>query len=86
MARDESLTAIHEQLMDLVVALEAYGARLEDERARSSDNVGLQRLLGVQLKRVGWLLDYLNQDGDETLRDLMDRDYVVQEARRGRFV
>jgi hypothetical protein len=86
LARDEALTVIHERLMDLVEALETYRARLEGEQARASDNTGLQRLLGVQLKRVGRMLDYLDQDGEETLRDLMDRDYVVNEARHGRFV
>ena len=86
MARDEALTVIHERLMELVEALETYRARMEDEQARASDNTGLQRLLGVQLKRVRRMLDYLDQDGEETLRDLMDRDYVVNEARHGRFV
>lgn len=85
MTDSSGLASVYDRLNDLVQALEAYRSELEAERVSVAGNEGLHHLLGLQLRRTQQLLDYLDNDADETIRDLVDRGHVIREARSGRF-
>lgn len=81
----DALEGVYDRLNDLVAALKSYQDQVRAERAAAPENEGLRHLLGLQLDRVERLLDYLDREGDETLRDMIDRQHVIREARAGRF-
>ena len=86
MANDDFNVAAYEHFNQLVQCLEDYRQQLAEERESAGDNMDLQRLIGLQVKRINLMLDYLDSDGDETLRDLIDRGHVLEQARQGKFV
>lgn len=81
----DQLNNMYDIINDLIDEVELYDRQIEAEKRDNPDNINLQRLLGLQQKRIQWLTEYLTNDGDELMRDLMDRAHVIQEAREGRF-
>lgn len=96
----EYLLVIESKLSDLIDALEAYRSEMETLRqlAGGGGHLGVDEggvedgadprdgLAVIQLKRIQRLLEYLAGEGDELVRDMLDRSRSLEEARARRFV
>lgn len=96
----EYLEIIESKLSDLIDALEAYGSEMEALRQIAGGGGDLEmnkgrvqdgadprdRLAVLQLKRIQWVLEYLSGEGEELVRDMLDRSRSLEEARGERFV
>jgi hypothetical protein len=83
---DEFRVVVYEHFSRFVQCLEDYRDQLQGERDSTQGNEGLHRLIDLQLRRVDRLITYLDGEADETLRDLVDRGHVLEQARQGKFV
>lgn len=79
------LNEVYDHYNDLLQSIENYENDINAEKEQESDNVQLQRLLDLQIKRIDLIKEFLLQDGEELIRDLTDRLHVIQEAREYRF-